>query len=282
LAVLLCGGVATGIVLADGEHEQVSSSWVASLAEGQRIARREGKDLLVNFAGTDWCIPCRELDEQVFSRPEFLDGADERFVFVTLDFPRNPAAQARVPDAAGNAAAQAKYKVVAFPTVLLMTADGDVYGSTGYRAGGPGKYLEHVLKMVKVNRRQMRAAVELAAAIDDAKPAAVASLRTEAVRALTEFPRDAPYADVLVPAVRAVLDAAAKDDTATRAACLHALLRVRRGAEEDEKAARALDKENKSGLLELAVDAACPCARTDPWRAARARRPLGRGPDSAG
>jgi len=50
-------------------------------------AKSEGKQVLLNFTGSDWCVNCFRLDDEVFSKPEFADYARSHYVLVTLDFP---------------------------------------------------------------------------------------------------------------------------------------------------------------------------------------------------
>ncbi|MGB0767609.1 MAG: hypothetical protein ACPGYV_07840, partial [Phycisphaeraceae bacterium] len=83
-----------------------------------------------------------------------LDEAKKNWVLVALDFPRDEEIKAKVPNPERNKELQAKYGVRGFPTILLMTADGEVFGRTGYQAGGPEKYLEHMAEL-RAGRQQI-------------------------------------------------------------------------------------------------------------------------------
>ncbi|MHC4504009.1 MAG: thioredoxin family protein [Planctomycetota bacterium] len=123
------------------------AKWYDDYDEAAAAAKEEGKDLLVDFTGSDWCGWCIRPHDEVFKHETFWKPATESFVLVALDFPRGKEAKAKVPNADRNAELQAKHGIRGFPTILLMTADGDVYGRTGYKAGGPEKYLEHVTEL---------------------------------------------------------------------------------------------------------------------------------------
>lgn len=124
--------------------QPTSDVWLADFDEAAEIAKREKKDLLVDFTGSDWCGWCIRLDEEVFSQEPFLSAAQSDFVLVKLDFPRSEELKAKVPNPERNAELQARYGVRGFPTILLMTAEGQVFGQTGYREGGPERYVEHL------------------------------------------------------------------------------------------------------------------------------------------
>ena len=49
--------------------------WFAEYEEARAVAQREGKDLLIDFGGSDWCGPCQWLKTRILSRPEFSERA---------------------------------------------------------------------------------------------------------------------------------------------------------------------------------------------------------------
>jgi thiol:disulfide interchange protein len=73
--------------IAPAEHG-AEPKWVTDWEAAKAQAKKEGKDLLVDFTGSDWCGWCIKLHEEVFSHAEFSGPATELFVFVELDFPR--------------------------------------------------------------------------------------------------------------------------------------------------------------------------------------------------
>ena len=160
--------VAIGLTLSLGlflNHEAEAApagSWNTDFAEAQRQARDGGKDLLLNFTGSDWCGFCIELEDAVFSHKAFVDLARNEFVLVEVDFPaEKPQADAVKQQ---NAQLKQKYGVAGFPTVLLIDSEGDPYAQTGYLEGGPNEYLEHLgeLRQNKSERDEALAAAESA------------------------------------------------------------------------------------------------------------------------
>ena len=115
-------------------------TWLKDLDEAKKVATKENKKLLVDFTGSDWCGYCIKLHKEVFDTPEFEKFAKD-FVLVELDFPKRkeqPAAEK-----AKNQAAQKKYGVNGFPTVIIMNASGKVLNrAEGYSPdSGPSAYL---------------------------------------------------------------------------------------------------------------------------------------------
>ena len=68
-------------------------------------------------------------------------------MLLLLDFPKKknlPAAEAKA-----NEELAAKYSVRGFPTVILLNAEGKEIERTGYKAGGPQAYIEHLKNLLE-------------------------------------------------------------------------------------------------------------------------------------
>lgn len=140
------------LVLAQ-EPAAKADAWVQDFAKAKEQAAKEGKDLLIDFTGSDWCIWCKRLDKEVFAEAAFADEAPKSFVLVKLDFPSDESlVTAEIK--AQNEKLKEQYAVEGFPTVFLTDAEGRPYAQTGYQKGGAGKYMEHLaeLKAAKTAR----------------------------------------------------------------------------------------------------------------------------------
>jgi len=116
--------------------------WMTDFDAAKAKAKAENKAMLVDFTGSDWCGWCIKLDKEVFSKAAFKDYASENLVLVEIDFPRKKEQSAELK--AQNQALAEKYGIRGFPTILIMDGDGKVLKKTGYRRGGPEKYIEHL------------------------------------------------------------------------------------------------------------------------------------------
>ena len=121
--------------------------WEVPLSQAREEAAEEDKELLYFFAGSDWCSWCDRLITEVFSQELFRSFESSHVVPVLIDFPRQrelpPALQAR------NAALLEEFGVEGFPTIVILTPEGEEKFRTGYRPGGPSPYINHLLPHVR-------------------------------------------------------------------------------------------------------------------------------------
>jgi len=118
--------------------------WVRDVAAAKEQAAKEGKDLFIDFTGSDWCGWCHRLEDEVLTHASFVEAAKKDFVFLYLDFPRGDEKKAQVVDPELNEKLKESLGVEGFPTIILATASGEPYGRTGYQEGGPEAYLENL------------------------------------------------------------------------------------------------------------------------------------------
>lgn len=122
------------------------SVWLESYDQAKAQAAAQGKDIFVLFTGSDWCIWCKRLESEVLNQDGFAAKVSSDFVLLKLDFPRNieqPAAVKQQNDKL-RTEFRANHGFRGYPTVYLTDAQGTPYAKTGYQAGGPEKYLEHL------------------------------------------------------------------------------------------------------------------------------------------
>jgi thioredoxin-related protein len=124
--------------------------WMTDFAEAQKKAAAEGKDLFINFTGSDWCVWCQRLDKEVFSKKVFIYEAQKHFVFVMVDFPRDKPQSDQLKEQ--NEKLSQRYDASAFPTIILAEANGRPYAQTGYLEGGPLVYM-HELARLQLQKR---------------------------------------------------------------------------------------------------------------------------------
>lgn len=120
--------------------------WMTDFEAAKEKAAAEGKDLLVNFSGSDWCYWCKRLEAEVFSVPLFVEQADPLFVFVLIDFPQNKSGQTKALQEQNRRLAD-QFHIRGYPTVILMRSDGTSYAETGYIEGGAAAYLSHLRQL---------------------------------------------------------------------------------------------------------------------------------------
>lgn len=124
------------------------AGWTDDMEAAKKQAANEGKQILVNFTGSDWCAWCAVLEREVFSQKEFLDAAKDKFVLVFIDSPQDKSLLSE------SAKSQNKklvndYGIRGFPTVLVLDAGGKLIAKTGYMRGGAKAYLKHLEALVE-------------------------------------------------------------------------------------------------------------------------------------
>lgn len=135
-----------GFGISLGTAHAADGTWLTDFEKAKATASEEGKPILVDFTGSDWCGWCIRLDKEVFSKQEFKDYADENVVLFVADFPRNKPQSEEI--IRQNRDLQYKYGVRGFPTVLLMDNEGEIIGHTGYEPGGPTKFIANFGKII--------------------------------------------------------------------------------------------------------------------------------------
>jgi len=231
--------------------------WVADYDEAVEIAKKEGKDLLVDFTGSDWCGWCIRLHDEVFSKDVFLAAAKRDYILVSLDFPRSAEAKKKVPNPKRNQDLAAKYQVSGYPTVLLMDVDGAVFGRTGYDAGGPEKYVAHMAKLRSAGKREFGVITAVVDAWEQAKGDAKAVALETMIATMSKMNADTLGLARLVGPVKTAFQMDPKNEQGLKLQAIRALIAVGKMDAEVKTAGREVDPKNATGLLEQILVAEC-------------------------
>jgi thioredoxin-related protein len=230
-----------------------SDHFLADFDAAVEVAKKEHKDLLVDFTGSDWCGWCIKLHKEVFEFDSFLAGAEKSFVLVALDFPRGDEAKQRVPHAERNEELMKKYGVDSFPTVLLMTPEGDVFARTSYRDGGPDKYLENVKK---ISANGKKAVVELPL-LEKNHPTATGADQEKivdaAIATLADLGEESPFTERYAKIARTALALDPDNKNGRKLKAVEALLASGQADDDVAAAAVVLDPKNEKSLFEKVV-----------------------------
>jgi thioredoxin-related protein len=167
LSAALCSAIAPGLFARLSSAED--GLWQTDFKAAQAKAKAEKKYLLVDFTGSDWCSWCIKLHKEVFDKEPFKTEAPKRYVLMEADFPIQKKQSDELKKQ--NKELQDKYQVQGYPRVLLMDANGRVIAQTGYRAGGPGKYLQGLAEFPAIyeNVAAWKAKLDKAEGLDRAK-----------------------------------------------------------------------------------------------------------------
>ena len=131
-----------------------TDEWTDNLKEAQQQAKKLDRYLLINFSGSDWCSWCIKLDKEVFSQDAFQTYASDQLVLVVADFPRSKEQPEDLK--AQNQDLAKKYGIRGFPTVIVLSPDGEVAAQTGYRPGGADDYVAHLKEIIRKHKAQQK------------------------------------------------------------------------------------------------------------------------------
>jgi protein disulfide-isomerase len=112
----------------------VRSAWLEDAEQAFAKAEETGRPVLVNFTGSDWCGWCVKLRNEVFDTGVFAAWANDHVVLLECDFPRKKAQAPHQREQ--NRALADRHGIEGFPTILVISAQGDEIARIGYRRGG--------------------------------------------------------------------------------------------------------------------------------------------------
>lgn len=132
--------------------------WTTDLDAARTRAAAEGKSVLVDFTGSDWCGYCIQLKKNVFDTPAFESFAKDDFVFVEIDVPSDVN---RVGQELYNKNRQLceQYKISGFPTIMIMSPEGYIIG--GFVGGANMARVQDSLNKAKENAAKVKEAEKL-------------------------------------------------------------------------------------------------------------------------
>ncbi len=99
-------------------HAQVQKNgltWYTDINKACAESNKAKKPIFALFTGSDWCVWCHRLENDVFDKASFKEWAKKNVILMEVDFPRGkllPEAQARQ-----NNSLQQFFKVQGYPTV---------------------------------------------------------------------------------------------------------------------------------------------------------------------
>jgi thioredoxin-related protein len=65
-----------------------ANDWHYDFSSAKKIAKKQNKNILLYFTGSDWCAPCKVLKKDLFDTDAFQE-ASENYILVYVDMPRN-------------------------------------------------------------------------------------------------------------------------------------------------------------------------------------------------
>ncbi|HEX4083312.1 MAG TPA: thioredoxin family protein [Chthoniobacteraceae bacterium] len=119
--------------------------WTDNYQKAVERAQTEGKALLLDFNGSDWCGWCIKMRKETLDQPQFKDYAKNNLVLVDVDFPARKPQTQMVKEQ--NQKLKQQYQVQGYPDLILVSKGGRVLDRVdGYMAGGPSAFIAEIQK----------------------------------------------------------------------------------------------------------------------------------------
>ncbi|HEY0299452.1 MAG TPA: thioredoxin family protein [Arachidicoccus sp.] len=121
-------------------------TWLGNFDEAKNEAAQQHKLILINFSGSDWCIPCIRLRKEILESGAFVNFAQQNLILVRADFPRQKKNQPSKEQVKLNEALADKYNPDGkFPYTLLVDEKGNVlFAWDGYPDEKPEQFLTQI------------------------------------------------------------------------------------------------------------------------------------------
>ncbi len=117
-----------------------NGKWLKDFEKARIIAEKKNKKILANFTGSDWCGWCKKFHKEVFSKDKFIDYSKDKYVLVKVDFPVKNKIPENLREINQNLAEI--YSVQGYPTILVLTPEGEELARFGYVAGGVNSFID--------------------------------------------------------------------------------------------------------------------------------------------
>ncbi|MFV1450869.1 thioredoxin family protein [Maribacter sp. HS] len=138
------------LLVVTGLGSSFAQDWQTDFTEAKELAKTRNLPIVLVFQGSDWCAPCIKLDRSVWSTDEFKKYAIDHYIMLQADFPRRKKNALPVVQLNKNKVLAEKYnRQGIFPFVVVMNADGKVYGETSYKKLSPKEYIAELNSFIK-------------------------------------------------------------------------------------------------------------------------------------
>lgn len=125
-------------------------AWLTNFDAAKDEASKEHKYILLNFSGSDWCIPCMRLEKDIFSNDVFTSYASANLVLLNADFPRNSKNKLSKEQQKQNDALADRYNQQgSFPFTLLLDGNGKIIKAwDGYYKEGADHFVTEIKEAI--------------------------------------------------------------------------------------------------------------------------------------
>lgn len=120
--------------------------WLTSLPDAMREAMRRQARILALFTGSDWSPPSKLFQDEVALHPDFVNAVTGDFVFLKIDFPTRAPLPVALREQ--NAKLRAEHAVTTYPSLIVLSPQGQGVARIDLSKSRPGSYREQVIAAI--------------------------------------------------------------------------------------------------------------------------------------
>lgn len=129
------------------------SNWLANYDEAKKTATSQDRLILLNFSGSDWCMPCMRLEKSIFASSEFKSFAEANLVLLNADFPRRKKNRLSESQTAHNEQLAKSFNPQgSFPRTLVLNADGKIIGQVMNKTDQPADFIKQINQFISTTK----------------------------------------------------------------------------------------------------------------------------------
>jgi len=119
--------------------------WFTDMNEATSYAKSSDRTVLMVFAGSDWCRPCKQFRQAVLDDTGFKQDFAEQLTVLYLDFPAKRRNKLPAEQTAANEALAERYNPTGvFPKLLLLSPEEAQLGELSYRGEDAASFSEQL------------------------------------------------------------------------------------------------------------------------------------------
>jgi thioredoxin-related protein len=128
-------------------------AWKTDFNEAKTEATQKHELILLNFSGSDWCLPCMKLKKTIFDNENFVSYASEKLILVNADFPRQNKHKLSQEQIKMNEQLAEKFNPDGkFPYTVLVNEEGKIIKQWDGLPDGSAEQFVDQIKQVDANR----------------------------------------------------------------------------------------------------------------------------------
>ncbi|WP_100934204.1 disulfide reductase DsbH [Candidatus Chlamydia corallus] len=120
-----------------------------SYSKALELSKQDHKPICLFFTGSDWCMWCIKMQQQILQTTDFKDFARKHLHMVEVDFPQknNQSQEQRQK----NQELKTQHKVTGFPELVFIDQEGKQLARMGFEPGGGAAYVTRVKSALKMH-----------------------------------------------------------------------------------------------------------------------------------